>query len=59
MEGAGGGEFCAASSVIKTLVSILCPFDKCRVYDCCCRSGGMFVQSAKFIQDHFGTSDVI
>ena len=51
-EGAGGGEFYTPSSVVKTLVSILKPFDNCRVYDPCCGSGGMFVQSAKFIEAH-------
>lgn len=53
-EGVGGGEFYTPSSVVKTLVAILRPFDNCRVYDCCCGSGGMFVQSAKFIQAHSG-----
>lgn len=53
-EGVGGGEFYTPSSVVKTLVEILRPFDNCRVYDCCCGSGGMFVQSAKFIQAHSG-----
>lgn len=53
-EGVGGGEFYTPSSIVKTLVSILKPFENCRVYDCCCGSGGMFVQSAKFIQAHSG-----
>lgn len=53
-EGKGGGEFYTPSSIVKTLVSILKPFDNCRVYDCCCGSGGMFVQSAKFIRAHSG-----
>ena len=35
-EGVGGGEFYTPSSVVKTLVSILKPFENCRVYDCCC-----------------------
>ena len=48
-----------ASSVVKTLVEILKPFDNCRVYDCCCGSGGMFVQSAKFIQAHLGRRGAI
>ena len=51
-EGVGGGEFYTPASVVKTLVSILRPFDNCRVYDCCCGSGGMFVQSEKFIEAH-------
>ena len=53
-EGAGGGEFYTPASVVKTLVSVLKPFDNCRVYDPCCGSGGMFVQSAKFVQAHSG-----
>ncbi|WP_311431750.1 type I restriction-modification system subunit M [Facklamia hominis] len=51
-EGVGGGEFYTPSSVVKTLVSILKPFENCRVYDCCCGSGGMFVQSEKFLESH-------
>lgn len=51
-EGVGGGEFYTPSSVVKTLVSILKPFENCRVYDCCCGSGGMFVQSEKFLEAH-------
>ena len=51
-EGVGGGEFYTPASVVKTLVSILKPFENSRVYDCCCGSGGMFVQSEKFIESH-------
>lgn len=51
-EGVGGGEFYTPASVVKTLVSILKPFENSRVYDCCCGSGGMFVQSEKFIEAH-------
>ncbi|HUM83714.1 MAG TPA: class I SAM-dependent DNA methyltransferase [Lachnospiraceae bacterium] len=53
-EGVKGGEFYTPASVVKTLVSVLKPFNNCRVYDPCCGSGGMFVQSAKFIQAHSG-----
>ncbi|MCQ2467698.1 MAG: type I restriction-modification system subunit M [Clostridia bacterium] len=53
-EGAGGGEFYTPSSVVRTLVEVLKPFDNCRVYDPSCGSGGMFVQSAKFIAAHSG-----
>lgn len=53
-EGTKGGEFYTPSSIVKTIVSILKPFDNCRVYDPCCGSGGMFVQSAKFLQAHSG-----
>ena len=52
-EGVGGGEFYTPSSVVNTLVSILKPFANCRVYDPCCGSGGMFVQSAKFYSGSF------
>ena len=53
-EGASGGEFYTPASIVKTLVEILKPFDNCRVYDPCCGSGGMFVQSSKFIKAHNG-----
>lgn len=53
-EGKGGGEFYTPSSIVNTLVAILKPYANCRIYDCCCGSGGMFVQSAKFIQAHSG-----
>ena len=58
-EGQKGGEFYTPSSVVKTLVEILKPFKNCRVYDPCCGSGGMFVQSAKFIQAHSGNRNNI
>ena len=49
-EGTKGGEFYTPQSIVKTLVEILKPFENCRVYDPCCGSGGMFVQSVKFLQ---------
>lgn len=52
-EGKGGGEFYTPSSVVRLLVEMLEPY-KGRVYDPCCGSGGMFVQSLKFIQAHNG-----
>ena len=58
-EGASGGEFYTPSSIVKTLVEILRPFENCRVYDPCCGSGGMFVQSAKFIKSHNGRRGAI
>lgn len=58
-EGKGGGEFYTPSSIVKTLVEILKPFDNCRVYDPCCGSGGMFVQSVKFLEAHSGHRDHI
>lgn len=55
-EGKRGGEFYTPACVVRTLVEVLQPF-KGRVYDPCCGSGGMFVQSAKFIQSHAGNID--
>lgn len=52
-EGKGGGEFYTPTSIVKTIVEILQPY-KGRVYDPACGSGGMFVQSAKFIEEHSG-----
>ena len=58
-EGKGGGEFYTPSSIVRTLVEILKPFENCRVYDPACGSGGMFVQSAKFIEAHSGKRGAI
>lgn len=52
-EGKRGGEFFTPSCVVRTLAEVLQPF-KGRVYDPCCGSGGMFVQSAKFVESHSG-----
>ena len=52
-EGKRGGEFFTPSCVVRTLVEVLQPFQG-RVYDPCCGSGGMFVQSAKFVEEHSG-----
>ena len=52
-EGKRGGEFYTPSSVVRTLVEAMRPYEG-RVYDPCCGSGGMFVQSAKFIEAHQG-----
>ena len=51
MEGKNAGEFYTPSCIVRTIVEILEPYQG-RVYDPCCGSGGMFVQSAKFIQNH-------
>ena len=57
-EGKRGGEFFTPSCVVRTLVEVLQPY-KGRVYDPCCGSGGMFVQSAKFVENHSGNiSDI-
>jgi len=58
LEGKRAGEFFTPSCVVRTLVEVLQPF-KGRVYDPCCGSGGMFVQSADFVASHGGSrSDI-
>jgi len=52
-EGKSGGQFYTPSCVVRVLVEMLAPY-KGRVYDPCCGSGGMFVQSEKFIEAHGG-----
>ena len=52
-EGKRGGEFYTPRSVVRLLVQMLQPY-KGRVYDPCCGSGGMFVQSEKFVEQHGG-----
>ncbi len=52
-EGKSGGQFYTPAHVVRVLVEMLAPY-KGRVYDPCCGSGGMFVQSEKFIQAHAG-----
>jgi type I restriction enzyme M protein len=52
-EGKKGGQFYTPASIVKTLVAVLAPHDG-KVYDPCCGSGGMFVQSEKFIEAHGG-----
>ncbi len=52
-EGKRGGEFYTPRSVVRLLVQMLEPY-KGRVYDPCCGSGGMFVQSEKFVEEHGG-----
>jgi type I restriction enzyme M protein len=52
-EGKGGGEFYTPQSVVRLLVEMIEPY-KGRVYDPCCGSGGMFVQSEKFTEAHGG-----
>ena len=58
MEGKNAGEFYTPSCIVRTIVEILQPFEG-RVYDPCCGSGGMFVQSAKFIRNHQRSLDKI
>jgi len=57
-EGKGGGEFYTPQSVVKLLVEMIEPY-KGRVYDPCCGSGGMFVQSEKFAEAQGGTRGAI
>lgn len=57
-EGKKGGQFYTPPSIVQILVEVLAPH-KGRVYDPCCGSGGMFVQSEKFIKSHGGKVDDI
>jgi type I restriction enzyme M protein len=57
-EGKGGGEFYTPASVVRVLVEMLEPYEG-RVYDPCCGSGGMFVQSMKFVEAHGGRSSAL
>ena len=52
-EGKNGGQFYTPSSVVRVIVEMLSPY-KGRVYDPACGSGGMFVQSEKFVLEHGG-----
>ena len=53
-EGKKGGQFYTPRCVVHLLVEMLSPY-KGRIYDPCCGSGGMFVQSEKFVEAHGGT----
>lgn len=57
-EGRKGGQFYTPESIVKLLVEMLEPYSG-RVYDPCCGSGGMFVQSEKFVKNHQGRLDDI
>ena len=52
-EGKLAGEFYTPACVVSTLVEVIQPFNG-RVYDPCCGSGGMFVQSTRFVEAHQG-----
>lgn len=57
-EGKGGGEFYTPKSIVNLIAEMLEPY-KGKIYDPCCGSGGMFVQSIKFVQSHRGnTKDI-
>lgn len=57
-EGKKGGQFYTPGSIVQLLVAMLEPY-KGRIYDGACGSGGMFVQSDKFIEEHRGRQDDI
>jgi type I restriction enzyme M protein len=52
-EGKNGGQFYTPSCIVRLLVEMLAPY-KGRIYDPACGSGGMFVQSEKFVESHGG-----
>ncbi|QSX05589.1 SAM-dependent DNA methyltransferase [Sedimentibacter sp. zth1] len=56
--GSSEGEFYTPPTIVKLLVGMIEPFQG-RVYDPCCGSGGMFVQSKKFVEEHRGRKDDI
>ncbi len=57
-EGKKGGQFYTPKSIVKLLVGMVEPFNG-RVYDPCCGSGGMFIMSEKFVEEHQGNLDDI
>lgn len=58
-EGKRGGQFYTPRSIVRLLVNMLAPRPGSRIYDPCCGSGGMFVQSEEFIESHAGrTGDI-
>ena len=57
-EGQKAGQFYTPAPIVKTLVAVLSPTSG-RVYDPCCGSGGMFVQSERFVKAHGGRVDDI
>jgi type I restriction enzyme M protein len=57
-EGSGAGQFFTPGSIVRLLVAILEPY-KGRIFDPACGSGGMFVQSLKFIKEHGGNKNDI
>lgn len=52
-EGKQGDQFYTPASVVRVLVEVLAPH-RCKVDESCCGSGGMFVQSEKFVESHGG-----
>ena len=58
-EGKKGGQFYTPRCVVGVLVAMLAPRENSRIFDPCCGSGGMFVQSEKFIETHGGRPDAV
>jgi type I restriction enzyme M protein len=54
-EGKGGGEFYTPKCVVNLIAEMIEPY-KGKIYDPCCGSGGMFVQSVKFVENHQGST---
>jgi len=54
-EGKGGGEFYTPKDVVNLIAEMIKPY-KGKIYDPCCGSGGMFVQSIKFVENHHGNT---
>ncbi|MFC1630199.1 type I restriction-modification system subunit M [Patescibacteria group bacterium] len=57
-EGKKGGQFYTPKSIVRLMVEMIEPY-KGRVYDPCCGSGGMFIMSEKFVENHKGKTDDI
>jgi len=57
-EGKKGGQFYTPRSIVRLLVEMIEPYEG-RVYDPCCGSGGMFIQSKEFVEAHQGRFDAI
>ena len=57
-EGKKGGQFYTPQSIVRLLVEMIEPYAG-RIYDPCCGSGGMFVMSEKFVEEHQGRLDGI
>jgi type I restriction enzyme M protein len=57
-EGKKGGQFYTPKSIVRLMVEMIAPY-KGRVYDPCCGSGGMFIMSEKFVENHQGKIDDI
>lgn len=58
-EGKRGGQFYTPRSIVRLLVAMLAPELGSRIYDPCCGSGGMFIQSEEFIEEHQGKKGAI